>query len=211
MNAMNDDTNPGQVEEALRSATSLDPTAWARLRRELAVRATAQDLVDVAFERHDSPLGAILLGATTEGLVRVGLPCEDEDAVLDELARRVSARVLSAPRDAVTRARRQLDEYFAGRRRTFDVTLDWRLTTAFRREVLRATAQIPYGQTASYRQVATQAGSPAAARAAGTALATNPLPILVPCHRVLRSDGALGAYRGGPDAKAQLLGLEGAV
>jgi methylated-DNA-[protein]-cysteine S-methyltransferase len=211
MNAMNDDTNPGPLEEALRSATSLDPAAWARLRRELAVRATAEDLVDVAFERHDSPLGPILLGATTEGLVRVGLPCEDEDAVLDELARRVSARVLSAPRDAVTRARRQLDEYFAGRRRTFDVTLDWRLTTAFRREVLRATAQIPYGQTASYRQVATQAGSPAAVRAAGTALATNPLPILVPCHRVLRTGGALGSYRGGPEAKAQLLGLEGAV
>jgi methylated-DNA-[protein]-cysteine S-methyltransferase len=199
------------VVGAGRRATSLDPAAWARLRRELAVRATAEDLVDVAFERHDSPLGPILLGATTEGLVRVGLPCEDEDAVLDELARRVSARVLLAPRDAVTRARRQLDEYFAGRRRTFDVTLDWRLTTAFRREVLRATAQIPYGQTASYRQVATQAGSPAAVRAAGTALATNPLPILVPCHRVLRTGGALGSYRGGPEAKAQLLGLEGAV
>jgi len=211
MNAMNDDTNPGPLEEALRSATSLDPAAWARLRRELAVRATAQDLVDVAFERHDSPLGPLLLGATTEGLVRVGLPSEDEDAVLDDLARRVSARVLRAPRDAVTRARRQLDEYFDGRRRAFDLTLDWRLTAGFRREVLRATTQIPYGQTLSYRQLATQAGSPAAVRAAGTALATNPLPIVVPCHRVLRTGGALGSYRGGPEAKAQLLGLEGAV
>ncbi|MCP9490202.1 MAG: methylated-DNA--[protein]-cysteine S-methyltransferase [Solirubrobacteraceae bacterium MAG38_C4-C5] len=206
---MNDDTSP--LEESLRSAAPLDPGAWERTRRELAARAEAEDLVDVAFERHDSPLGPILLGATPEGLVRVGLPSEDEDAVLDELARRVSARVLFAPRDAVTRARRQLDEYFGGWRRAFDVELDWRLTAGFRREVLRATAQIPYGQTASYRQVATQAGSPAAVRAAGTALATNPLPILVPCHRVLRSDGALGSYRGGPEAKAQLLCLEGAV
>ncbi|MDQ3609825.1 MAG: methylated-DNA--[protein]-cysteine S-methyltransferase [Actinomycetota bacterium] len=206
---MNDATSP--LEQTLRRAVPFDPAAWERTRRELAARATAEDLVDVAFERHDSPLGPILLGATTEGLVRVGLPSEDEDAVLDELARRVSARVLFAPRDAVTRARRQLDEYFEVQRRTFDVTLDWRLTVGFRREVLRATAQIPYGQTASYRQVATQAGSPAAARAAGTALATNPLPILVPCHRVLRSDGVLGAYRGGPEVKAQLLGLEGAV
>jgi methylated-DNA-[protein]-cysteine S-methyltransferase len=143
--------------------------------------------------------------------VRVGLPAEDEDAVLDELARRVSVRVLHASRDALTHARRQLDEYFDGSRRTFDVALDWRLTRGFRREVLRATAQIPYGQTASYKQVATRAGSPGAVRAAGTALATNPLPIVVPCHRVLRSGGALGAYRGGPEAKAQLLTLERAA
>lgn len=205
----NDDTSA--LEESLRSPAPLHPAAWARLRQELAARATAEGLVDVAFERHDSPLGPILLGATTEGLVRVGLPSEDEDAVLDELARRLSARVLFAPRDAATRARRQLDEYFAAQRHAFDVTLDWRLTVGFRREVLRATAQIPYGQTASYRRVATQAGRPAAVRAAGTALATNPLAILVPCHRVLRSDGALGAYRGGTEVKAQLLGLEGAI
>jgi methylated-DNA-[protein]-cysteine S-methyltransferase len=211
MNATNEHTDPRRVEESLRSA--LQPTAadWERARRELAVRADAEGLVDVAFERHDSPLGSILIGATIEGLVRVGLPAEDEDAVLDELARRISARVLRSPRDSVTRARRQLDEYFRGQRRAFDVELDWRLTAGFRREVLRATAQIPYGQTASYRQVATRAGSPAAVRAAGTALATNPLPILVPCHRVLRSGGALGAYRGGPEAKAQLLCLEGAA
>lgn len=206
---MNDTKDP--LEEALGSGAPLGHGAWDRVRRGLTVRAMADGLVAVAFERHDSPLGSILLGATTEGLVRVGLPSEDEDAVLDELARRVSARVLFAPRDAVTRARRQLDEYFEAQRHEFDVTLDWRLTAGFRREVLRATAQIPYGQTASYRQVATQAGSPAAVRAAGTALATNPLAILVPCHRVLRSDGTLGAYRGGPEAKAQLLGLEGAV
>ena len=206
---MNDTNNT--VEQALRSGAPPEPEAWERVRRGLTVRAVADGLVDVAFQRHDSPLGSILLGATTEGVVRVGLPSEDEDGLLEELARRVSSRVLFAPRDAATRARRQLDEYFNAQRHAFDLTLDWRLTAGFRREVLRATAQIPYGQTASYRRVATEAGSPAAVRAAGTALATNPLPILVPCHRVLRSDGTLGAYRGGLEAKAQLLGLEGAV
>jgi methylated-DNA-[protein]-cysteine S-methyltransferase len=128
--------------------------------------------------------------------------------VLEELAHRVSPRVLGAQRESLTRARRQLDEYFDGARRDFDVTLDWRLTAGFRRDVLRATARIPYGSTASYRDVAERAGRPRAVRAAGTALATNPLPILVPCHRVLRTGGELGGYRGGAEAKAQLLGLE---
>ncbi|MGH2968970.1 MAG: methylated-DNA--[protein]-cysteine S-methyltransferase, partial [Solirubrobacteraceae bacterium] len=181
---------------------------WERARGALAAAAAAEGLVDVAFERHDSPLGRIIVGATDAGVVRIGLPAEDEDEVLDELARRVSARVLGAPRASVTRARHQLDEYFGRRRTTFDVPLDWQLTRGFRREVLHATARIPYGRTLSYREVATQAGSPAAVRAAGTALATNPLPIVVPCHRVLRSGGQLGAYRGGPQAKARLLDLE---
>jgi methylated-DNA-[protein]-cysteine S-methyltransferase len=196
------------IVDALSAQPPLDADDWTRARDELVRRAMAEGLVDVAFERHDSPLGRILVGATAEGLVRVGLPVEDEDEVLDELARRVSVRVLGGSRDSVTRARSQLDEYFGGERVAFDVRLDWRLTRGFRREVLRATAQIPYGETRSYRQVATRAGSPAAVRAAGTALATNPLPILLPCHRVLRSDGQLGAYRGGADAKAQLLALE---
>jgi methylated-DNA-[protein]-cysteine S-methyltransferase len=173
-------------------------------------RADAEGLIEVAVERHDSPLGTLVLAATERGLVRLGLPAEDEDAVLDELAHRISARLLIAPRGALTHAHRQLDEYFAGQRRTFDVRLDWRLTSGFRREVLDATTRIAYGETASYRDVATLAGSPAAVRAAGTALATNPLPIVVPCHRVLRTDGALGGYRGGSRAKAQLLALEGA-
>ena len=211
MNRTNHDTDLAGVERHLRGAAQATSAAWERIRRDLATRADVEGLVDVAFERHDSPLGSILIGATREGLVRIGLPAEDEDAVLDELARRVSARVLRASRDSVTRARRQLDEYFEGRRRAFDVELDWRLTAGFRREVLRATALIPYGQTASYRQVATRAGSPAAARAAGTALATNPLPILVPCHRVLRSGGALGGYAGGLARKEELLHLEGVV
>jgi methylated-DNA-[protein]-cysteine S-methyltransferase len=197
------------LERSLRDVPRTNPGTWARVQRELAARATADGLVDVAFERHDSPLGAILLGATDAGLVRVGLPSEDADTVLAELAERVSPRVLGSPRDSVTRARRQLDEYFEGRRREFDVPLDWRLTGGFRREVLRVTAQIPYGRTASYREVAVAAGRPRAFRAAGTALATNPLPIVVPCHRVLRTGGGVGEYRGGPDAKARLLRLEG--
>lgn len=196
------------LEQSLGAVQEPEPATWERVRRDLVGRAGAEGLVDVAFERHDSPLGKILLGATPQGLVRVGLPSEDEDAVLEELARRVSPRVLAAPRDMLSRAQHQLDEYFEGRRRAFDVRLDWRLTQGFRRDVLRATAQIPYGGTASYLEVATRAGRPAAVRAAGSALATNPLPILVPCHRVLRTGGALGAYRGGIEAKARLLGLE---
>ena len=165
----------------------------------------------ISFERHDSPLGAIALGATEAGLVRVGLPAEAEDAVVSGLAERMSPRAPSGARDSITLARRQLDEYFQGDRESFDLPLDWQLTRGFRREVLRATALIPYGRTASYREVATKAGRPGAFRAAGTALATNPLPIVVPCHRVLRSGGGLGDYRGGSRAKARLLSLEGAA
>jgi methylated-DNA-[protein]-cysteine S-methyltransferase len=188
-----------------------DPPAaeWQRMRDALAARAEAEQLVDVAFELHDSPLGRLIIGATAEGLVRVGLPSEHEDEVLQQLSDRVSRRVLRAPRASLTQTRHQLDEYFEGTRRGFDVPLDWQLAHGFRREVLRATAEIPYGRTSSYRDVATRAGSPGAVRAAGTALATNPLPIVVPCHRVLRTGGALGAYRGGAAAKAALLELEG--
>jgi len=198
------------LETLLRAQEQPDAATWQRLRATLAQRAGAAGLVDVAFERHDSPLGCIVLGATAAGLVRVGLPSEDEDAVLAELAMRISPRVLFGSREPLQRARQQLDEYFAGRRQSFDVALDWRLTKGFRREVLRVTAQIPYGRTASYREVAARAGSPAAFRATGSALATNPLPILVPCHRVLPSGGGIGEYRGGAAAKAQLLRLEGA-
>jgi methylated-DNA-[protein]-cysteine S-methyltransferase len=185
-----------------------DHEKWSRLRRELARRAGAAGLIDVAVERHDTPLGPLLLGATAAGLVRVGLPSDGEDAVLEELAARISPRVLRAPRESLTRARHQLDAYFARRLSRFDVPLDWRLTTGFRRGVLRASARIPYGATSTYRDVARAAGSPAAFRAAGSALASNPLPILVPCHRVLPAGGGLGGYRGGPEVKALLLELE---
>lgn len=201
------------LEAALRndSKPELDAGTWQRLRATLAERATDERLVDVSVERHDSPLGTLVLGATLAGLVRIGLPAEDEEQVLAELAARVSPRVLAAPRGSLHRARLQLDEYFAGRRRGFELPLDWCLTAGFRREVLRATARIPYGSTASYREVAARAGSPAAFRATGTALATNPLPIVVPCHRVLPSGGGIGQYRGGSEAKQRLLELEGAA
>ena len=213
MNTRDNDLNaaPDPLEESLRAGVIPGAAAWERIRHDLARRADAQGLIDVAVERHETPLGTVLVGATSEGLVRVGLPIEAEDALLAELAERVSPRLLFASRSAVTEARRQLDEYFERRRHRFEVDLDWRLTKGFRRDVLRVTAEIPYGRTASYAQVATQAGRPAAVRAAGTALATNPLPIVVPYHRVLRSGGDIGSYRGGPAAKAQLLGLEGAV
>jgi methylated-DNA-[protein]-cysteine S-methyltransferase len=201
---------PKSLEARLRRGAPPDPAHLARLHDAIAARASAEGLVDVAYARHDSPLGTLMLGATPQGLVRVGLPGEPEEAVLDELALRISARVLRVALAPLERARRQLDAYFAGRRRTFELALDWRLTRGFRRDVLRATAKIPYGRTASYGEIAQRAGSPSAFRAAGTALAQNPLPIVVPCHRVLPSSGELGSYRGGAAAKAQLLALEGA-
>lgn len=187
-----------------------DNQRWDQVRHGLLVRAEAEGLIDVAVEQHDTPLGTVLLGATRRGIVRIGLPAENPDEVLDDLARRVSLRTIRAPRATIATARYELDEYFQGARQTFDVALDWRLSRGFRREVLRATALIPYGHTASYQDVAGRAGSPRAVRAAGTALATNPLPIIVPCHRVLRTGGQLGNYGGGPEMKAALLHLEGA-
>lgn len=198
---------PDATEDLLRRRSG-DGAAWAAARDRLAARASAEALVDVAFEDHDTPLGTMRAFATRAGVVRLVLPAEDADAVTEELAARLSPRLLRGDTAPTTRVRRELDEYFAGRRRAFDVALDWSLSRAFRREVLEATARIPYGETRSYRGVATAAGRPAAVRAAGTALATNPLPIVVPCHRVVRSDGSIGAYLGGAATKERLLGLE---
>jgi methylated-DNA-[protein]-cysteine S-methyltransferase len=171
-------------------------------------RADADDLVDVAWTLIDTPIGPLTLSATEVGVLRIAFG--DEDDVLDELAADVSPRVLHLPArlDAV---RRQLDEYFAGRRHRFDVPLDRRLSRGFRARALEAlAAHVGYGETASYKDVATLVGSPNATRAVGTAMATNPIPIVVPCHRVLRSGGALGNYGGGPEVKAWLLRHEGA-
>lgn len=181
---------------------------WSAARRRFAVRAFRDGLVDIAFEDHDTPLGRMRVSSTKLGIVRIVLPTDDTEAVLEELARKVSARILRTSAPTIAQARRELDEYFNGTRRGFDVPLDWALTRSFRRQVLEATGQIPYGETSSYRQIAVTCGSPNAVRAAGSALATNPLPILVPCHRVLRADGSLGQYRGGAAAKRQLLALE---
>jgi methylated-DNA-[protein]-cysteine S-methyltransferase len=211
MNSDSRDSRAGAPNLPSPADGGVDPAAWKRIRDRLIEAAEGEGLIDVAVERHDSPLGTLLVAATAGGLVRVGLPADGEDAVLSELADRVSPRVLLAPRGTLIDARHQLDQYFDRRRRDFQLELDWRLSRGFRREVLKATGRIPYGKTATYTTVAAEAGSPAAVRAAGTALAQNPFPIVVPCHRVLRSDGALGNYRGGPDAKAQLLTLEGAL
>jgi methylated-DNA-[protein]-cysteine S-methyltransferase len=208
---MSNDNDTRDIERALRSAPAVDGARWERLRRELAGEAARADLVDVAFERHATPLGTLVVGATRDGVVRIGLPSEAEEDVLQDLADGVSPRVLRGSRDALVALRSQLDEYFAQRRRQFAVSLDWRLARGFRRAVLEAAEAIPYGRTASYREVAIRAGSPNAVRAAGTALATNPLPIVVPCHRVVRTGGGLGRYRGGAAAKAALLALEGAA
>jgi methylated-DNA-[protein]-cysteine S-methyltransferase len=166
-------------------------------------------LVDVAYARHDSPVGTLLLAGTAVGLVRLAyLDGDEEDAALAELAERISPRVLHAPA-RLDGARRELDEFFAGARTAFGVPLDWRLTgQGFARRVLGATAQIPYGATSSYAQVADGAGSPRAFRAAGTALGHNPLPIVIPCHRVLHSGGGLGGYTGGVERKRTLLAIE---
>jgi methylated-DNA-[protein]-cysteine S-methyltransferase len=178
------------------------------LRARLAGAADGRGVLDVAYRTIDTPVGQLLLAATPAGLVRVAFASEGLDDVLQNLADRVSPRVLAAPArlDAVAR---QADEYFAGQRRSFDVPLDWQLSSGFRRTVLTHLAtEIGYGRTASYSALAALAGNPRAVRATGTACATNPIPVVVPCHRVIRLDGSPGRYRGGPEAKLALLSLE---
>jgi methylated-DNA-[protein]-cysteine S-methyltransferase len=176
----------------------------------LVARAEEEGLVDVAYGTVDSPIGKLLVATTGRGVVRISFHSEAEDLVLDELARRISPRVLESPR-RVAPVARELDQYFAGRRRRFDVPLDWSLVGPYARRVLRATARIPFGKVSTYREVARKAGNPAASRAAGNALGSNPIPIVVPCHRVLRTGGGLGGYGGGVEVKQLLLELEGAL
>lgn len=179
-----------------------------RLRTRLAARADAAGLLDVAYRTLDSPLGALLLAATPVGVVRVAFAGEGHDSVLADLAERIGPRVLRAPA-ALDAPARQLEEYFAGRRREVDVPVDHRLSKGFRLTVLHHLAtDVPYGTTVSYAGLAALAGNPRAVRAVGTACATNPVPLVVPCHRIVRSDGASGAYRGGTQAKRLLLDLE---
>jgi methylated-DNA-[protein]-cysteine S-methyltransferase len=184
-----------------------DRPALARLHDVLAARAAEQDLLDVAYRSVDTPIGILLVAATDRGLLRVAFEREGEDTVLEELAGKVSPRILRSPQrlDAVAR---ELDEYFAGRRRVFDVPLDLQLAKGFRLGVLEHLREIGYGRTESYAVVAAAAGSPRAVRAVGSACATNPIPVVVPCHRVVRADGSVGGYRGGPAAKAHLIALE---
>ena len=187
-----------------------DADTLSRLRDRLGVAAEADGLLDVAYTTIDSPVGALLLAATPKGLVRVAFDVEDHDRVLGILSQRISPRVLRAPR-RLDAAARELDEYFGRQRRAFDLPLDLSLSTGFRQLVQRHLPGIGYGQTRTYGQVAELVGNPRAVRAVGTACATNPLPLVVPCHRVLRADGTPGGYVGGPDAKKALLRLEAAA
>jgi methylated-DNA-[protein]-cysteine S-methyltransferase len=173
-----------------------------------AARAAAEGLLDVAYAEVDSPFGPLLLATTPRGLVRVSLPAYGQEETLEELAARISPRVLEAP-ERLDGARRELDLYFDGKLTEFDLAIDWQLTGGFRKRVQQAIARIPYGKTRSYTEVARSAGNERAVRAAGTACGSNPIPIVVPCHRVLRSGGALGGYGGGLPMKEGLLKLEG--
>jgi methylated-DNA-[protein]-cysteine S-methyltransferase len=196
----------GEQDTALE--TTLETTR--RLHARLVADADADGVLDVAYRSIDTPVGPLLLAATGAGLVRVAYAAEDHDRVLGQLAARISPRVLRAPA-RLDRAAREIDEYFAGRRTSFGLPLDLRLSAGFRRTVLTHLPQIAYGSTASYATIAAAAGNPRAVRAAGTACATNPLPVVVPCHRVIKSDGTLGRYVGGEAAKQTLLTLEGAA
>ena len=197
-----------EAEARIRGAAARSyGTEAASAARRLVAAAGGAGLVDVAYASVDSPLGRLLAAATPRGLVRLAYPTSNADAVLEDLARRLSPRVLEAPRrlDAV---RAELDEYFAGSRTSFDIPLDWSLSHGFRRRVLEATAGVEYGQVVTYTRVATEAGSPRAVRAAGSALASNAIPIVVPCHRVVRTGGGLGGYAGGLERKRFLMELE---
>jgi methylated-DNA-[protein]-cysteine S-methyltransferase len=196
-----------EMERALRAALQGGRDALAP--PSIIDAAQAAGLLDVAYARLDSPVGTLVLASTPQGLARLAYVDEgQEEAVLEDIAARLSPRMLSAPR-RLDEPRRELDEYFAGRRQAFELTLDLRLLSDFTRRVLTATAEIPYGAVATYQEVAAAAGSPRGFRAAGNALGSNPLPIVLPCHRVLHSGGGLGGYTGGLERKRVLLTIEG--
>ncbi|MBA2505566.1 MAG: methylated-DNA--[protein]-cysteine S-methyltransferase [Thermoleophilaceae bacterium] len=191
-------TRPAEVGDAARRAAA-----------RFTDVADAEGLLDVAYASADTPIGALTVASTARGLVRVSWASEDQANVVAELAERVSPRVLESPA-RLDPVRRALENYFAGRLQSFDLPIDWALVRGpFTRRVLQATNRVPFGELTSYREVASAAGSPAAVRAAGNALGSNPIPIVVPCHRVVRTGGALGGYGGGIDLKVHLLGIEG--
>jgi methylated-DNA-[protein]-cysteine S-methyltransferase len=188
----------------------VDEEAQGRLHARLAAAAAEAGILDIAYRTIDTPVGSLLLATTEKGLVRVAYAREGHDLVLEQLANTVSPRVLRAPA-RLDLAAREIEEYFAGRRSLFDLPLDYQLSHGFRRTVLSHLTEIGYGKTASYAAIAAAAGNPRAVRAVGTACATNPLPVVVPCHRVVRSDGKVGQYVGGPEAKKALLAMEAAA
>jgi methylated-DNA-[protein]-cysteine S-methyltransferase len=198
-----------RIRSLIRAASPTDVNA-AELAAALAARAEREGLIEVAYSTVDSPVGSLMVAATDAGLVRLGLAGTDHQAMLEQLATAIGPRVIETPA-RFDPLRRELEEYFDGRRRRFDYPLDWRLTSGFVRTVLEHTAEIPFGSTRTYAEMADLAGSPRAFRAAGSALGANPIPILVPCHRVLRKGGGLGGYAGGLDTKRTLLRIEGAL
>jgi methylated-DNA-[protein]-cysteine S-methyltransferase len=197
------------LERRLQRPTTpdIDPEA---VTAALAARADADGLLDVAWDTLDTPLGELAVFLTPRGLVRLSYGNEPIADTLDELSRHVSPRILRSGR-RTDRTRRELDQYFAGRLRHFETPVDWSLTRGFTRGVLAATARVPYGETASYGDVAAEAGSPRAARAAGNALSANPIPIVVPCHRIIHAGGGIGGYTGGLERKRFLLRVEGVL
>lgn len=207
---MNDNMSKTSGEVDVTALLPVTDAELTQLHARLAAGAEERGLLDVAYRTIDTPLGELLLAATDKGLVRVAFEREGFDHVLDMLAKKVSPRVLNESHrlDVVAR---ELEEYFAGTRQAFDISLDHTLSSGFGQVVQRHLPHISYGHTQSYQEVAQFVGSPKAARAVGTACATNPLPIIVPCHRVLRTDGNLGGYLGGPEAKQMLLSLEQAA
>lgn len=202
--------NEKELIRGLAQITDATADEVGALRTRLAAAAQREGILDIGYRLVDSPVGALLIASTELGLVRVAYTSEGHDAVLQNLADKISPRILCAP-DRLDAAARQLDEYFAGDRREFSLSLDWRLSAGFRSTVLHQLPEIGYGHTASYAAVAALAGNPKAVRAVGSACATNPLPVVVPCHRVVRSDGAMGGYLGGVEAKRILLSLEAAA
>jgi methylated-DNA-[protein]-cysteine S-methyltransferase len=196
-----------QLAALLAPLEETDAATLLRLHQRLVNDAERNSALDIAYRTVDSPLGSLLLAATGKGILRVAFSGENHDAVLQDLANRVSPRILLAPA-RLDAAARELEEYFARRRKVFALPLDFRLSRGFRLSVLEHLPAIAYGRTESYAEVATAAGNPRAVRAVGTACATNPLPLLLPCHRVVRSDGSYGGYLGGTEAKRFLLSLE---
>jgi methylated-DNA-[protein]-cysteine S-methyltransferase len=197
-----------QIESAL--ALSPPEDAARRAAERFTARAAEEGLLDVAYATVDSPVGPLFVARTKRGLVEVAYDATDLDRLLGRLSTKISPRVLDAPGE-LDEVRRELDEYFEGRRVDFDLPLDWRLTSGFTQRVLRATAKVPYGRVSTYREMAGKAGNERAVRAAGNALGANPIPIVVPCHRILRTGGSLGGYGGGVERKEFLLRLEGAL
>lgn len=197
------------VNEVLEHFRTVDDEELGRLHASLEAAASEHGVLDVAYRVVDSPVGELLVASTEKGIVRVAFSGENHERVLESLALSLSPRLLKAPR-RMDLAARELDEYFAGRRKAFDLPLDFSLSRGYRKVVLEELTSIGFGSTLSYAAIAAATGNPKAVRAVGSACATNPIPILVPCHRVLRSDGSLGGYLGGLDAKRTLLALEAA-